>query len=112
MIQSRHHTASLCAVIAALLVIGCSPNSSISTFEGKVSSAVNLKPGASKEDVIRLLGEPNEVTAKPDREALTWRHPSDGYGTLVLNFEKGAFTMGGAFLKGQKPVRLGTAKKD
>jgi hypothetical protein len=111
--MNYRHLASVVglSLIAVFGTLACSSAPAGGSFDEKVKLAETLQVGAAKADVIKLLGEPNEVITKPDKESLAWRHPSDGYGTLVLNFEQGAFTMGGGFLKGKGSIKLGTAKK-
>lgn len=56
------------AATALLWMIGCGPSKPISSFEDRVSLAETLQPGAAKQDVIKMLGEPNEVSTKPEKE--------------------------------------------
>ncbi len=98
-------------LIGVLIASSCQPGRTAPSFEDKVKLAEGLQVGAKKTDVIKLLGEPDKIIVKSRKESLAWNHPSDHYGTMVLNFEEGVFTMGGAFLKGRTSVRLGSAKK-
>jgi len=59
------------AVIAAILLSGCV---SMGT-NYDVSAVDRLRVGMTKTEVIRLLGQPNQVITNPDRsERLIWVH--------------------------------------
>lgn len=98
-------------VFGSLSMLACTASRSAPTFDKMVLLAESIKVGTSKADVIKLLGEPSRVIAKAGRESQSWQHPSDGYSVLILNFEHEAFTLGAAFLKDKKAIKLGTAKK-